>query len=124
MESRSVLAEDVDCYNVATVTLQEEAIVSQYSYLCTASHDIHQPDFPLVTAPITLERHAWVAAKAIVGMGVTIGEGGVVALGALALKSVPPWTIVGGVPARMIKMRFTPEQIKGHESSAMNADQH
>jgi putative colanic acid biosynthesis acetyltransferase WcaF len=105
MNERSQLAADVDCYNVALVTLEEEAIVSQYAYLCTAGHDINDPTFPLVTAPIRLDRKAWVAAKAVVCMGVTIGEGGVVALGALAIKSVEPWTIVGGVPARPIGKR-------------------
>ena len=105
MEACSQLAENVDCYNVALVTLEQDAIVSQYSYLCTASHDIHQPDCPLVIAPIKLERKAWVAAKAILGMGVVVGEGGVVALGALAIKNVDPWTVVGGMPAKPIGKR-------------------
>jgi putative colanic acid biosynthesis acetyltransferase WcaF len=105
MKSRSAMAEHVDCYNVGLVTLEEAAIASQYAYLCTASHAIDDPGFPLVTAPIRLERMSWVAAKAIVGMGVVVGEGGVVALGALALKSVEPWTVVGGVPAKLIKKR-------------------
>ena len=105
MGERSILAEQVDCYNVALVVLGEEAIVSQYSYLCTASHNIHQPEFPLVTAPIILKPKAWVAAKAIVSMGVEIGEGGVVALGAMAIKNVEPWTVVGGIPAKPIGKR-------------------
>jgi putative colanic acid biosynthesis acetyltransferase WcaF len=106
MRDKSQMAEKVDCYNVARVTLEEGAIVSQYAYLCTAGHAIDDGNFPLVTAPIRLERRSWVAAKAIVGMGVVVGEGGVVALGALALKSVEPWTVVGGVPAKPIKKRM------------------
>jgi len=105
MGPHSILGDDVDCYNVAPVTLEEGAIVSQYAYLCTAGHDIHDPGFGLTFAPITLERQAWVCAKAIVGMGVTIGEGAVVAIGAVTVESVAPWAVVGGNPAREIGTR-------------------
>jgi putative colanic acid biosynthesis acetyltransferase WcaF len=105
MGPRSVLAEDVDCYNVAKVTLEEEAIASQYAYLCTAGHNIHEADFRLVSGPITLRRKAWVCAKAVVSQNVEVGEGAVVAIGAVAVKSVVPWNVVGGNPAKFIKMR-------------------
>jgi putative colanic acid biosynthesis acetyltransferase WcaF len=101
----SILGADVDCYNVATITLEEGATVSQYAYLCTAGYDIRDVDFPLITAPIVVRAKAWVCAKAVVGMGVTLGEGAVVALGAVVVKSVGPWTIVGGNPAREIGQR-------------------
>ena len=105
MGPASILADDVDCYNVALVTLEEGAIVSQYAYLCSAGHDIRDPGFPLVSGPITLQRKSWVCAKTIVGMGVTVGEGAVVALGAMVVKPVPAWCIVGGNPARAIGKR-------------------
>jgi len=105
MGERSVLADDVDCYNVAQVTLEEGAIVSQYAYLCTAGHDVHDPAFPLVTGPILLQRSSWVSAKAIVAQNVIIGEGAVVGLGAVVVRSVPARTIVGGNPAREIGRR-------------------
>jgi putative colanic acid biosynthesis acetyltransferase WcaF len=105
MGPRSVLADNVDCYNVARVTLEEDAVVSQYAYLCTAGHDVHDPSVPLVTGPIVLRRLSWVGAKAIIGKNVTIDEGAVVGLGAVVVKSVPPWTIVGGNPAREIGRR-------------------
>ena len=47
--------------------------------------------------------------------GVTVGRGSVVAAGALVTKDVPPYAIVGGVPAKVLKYRFTPEQIQEHE---------
>jgi putative colanic acid biosynthesis acetyltransferase WcaF len=115
MGARSVLADNVDCYNVAKVTLEEEAIASQYSYLCTAGHDIHNPQFPLVMAPITLRQKAWVCAKAIVSKDVQVGEGAVVAIGAVAVKSVLPWTVVGGNPAELITTRLSPEEISEQE---------
>ena len=58
----------------------------------------------------------WIGARAIVLHGVTIGRRAVVAAGAVVTKGVPPYAIVGGVPARIIKYRFEPETIKRHEA--------
>ena len=105
MEAHSCLADGVNCYNVAPITIGEQVTVSQEAYLCTASHDIADPLHHLVTAPITIERNAWIGARAYVGMGVTIGEGAVVGATASVYKDVEPWTVVGGNPARFIKNR-------------------
>jgi len=48
---------------------------------------------------------AWISARAIILPGVTIGEGAVVAAGAVVVADVPPWTLVGGVPAKFIRDR-------------------
>lgn len=109
MEEYSCLASDVDCYNVAPIYIGANSTVSQGAYLCTASHDISSPLNPLITAPIVIEDQAWVAAKAIVGMGVTIGQGAVVGAGACVFKNVEPWTVVGGNPAKFIKKRIIKE---------------
>ena len=105
MGSYACLASDVDCYNVAPVTIGANSTVSQGAYLCTASHDITDPLNPLVTKPIVIEDQAWVAAGAFVGMGVTIGQGAVVGARAAVFKDVEPWTVVGGNPAKFIKRR-------------------
>jgi putative colanic acid biosynthesis acetyltransferase WcaF len=105
MQRNSILADDVDCYNVAAVTLEEGAIVSQYAYLCTAGYDVHNRDLPLVTGPIVMRRQSWVGARAVVAKGVTLGEGAVIGLGGVVIKSVPPWTIVGGNPTKEIGRR-------------------
>ncbi len=112
MKAHSVLGPDVDCYNVAMVTIGEHATVSQKSYLCTASHDITDPNHKLMIAPITIETNAWVAADAFVGMGVTVGEGAVVGARAAVYKDVEPWTVVGGNPAKVIKERRMKEDNK------------
>lgn len=108
MGHRSCLGPDVVCYNQNTVTLKDDAIVSQYAYLCTAGHDVcmmNTAGDSLITAPIVLESKAWIGSRAFIGMGVTIGEGAVVGATASVYKDVEPWTVVGGNPARFIKKR-------------------
>lgn len=58
----------------------------------------------------------WIGANSTILKGVTIGEGAVVAAGSVVNKSVPPYSVVGGVPAKVIKMRFTEEEIAEHKS--------
>jgi maltose O-acetyltransferase len=60
-----------------------------------------EPDH--VSAPITIENGAWIGAGAIILKGVTVGERSIVAAGAVVTKDVPPFTVVGGNPARVIK---------------------
>ncbi|MBR1890046.1 MAG: putative colanic acid biosynthesis acetyltransferase [Alloprevotella sp.] len=105
MGEHSCLASEVDCYNVAPVTIESNVTVSQGAYLCTASHDISDPKHHLTTAPIVIKSQAWVAADAFIGMGVTVGEGAVVGARACVFKDVEPWTVVGGNPSQYIKKR-------------------
>lgn len=61
-----------------------------------AGHDI---------APVVIGSDVWIGSNAIVLPGVTIGEGAVIAAGSVVTKDVSAWTIVGGVPAKLIRMR-------------------
>lgn len=105
MDNGSVLGPDVDCYNVDFVHLGKRAIISQKAYLCTASHDIDDVKFQLITKPITIGEHAWVAADSFVGMGVTIGKNAVIGARSSVFKDVPPNVVVGGNPARILRNR-------------------
>ena len=62
-------------------------------------------DKSLITAPIILKTKSWIGARSFIGMGVEIGEGAVVGATASVYKSVEPWTVVGGNPAKVIKKR-------------------
>ncbi|MBO0590873.1 CatB-related O-acetyltransferase [Cellulophaga sp. E16_2] len=62
--------------------------------------------------PITIGHDVWIGARAIVMDGIEIGTGAIVASGAVVTKNIPPYAIVGGVPAKLIKYRFNKEKIE------------
>jgi putative colanic acid biosynthesis acetyltransferase WcaF len=109
------MSHHVDCYSVDKIRIGRHATVSQYSYLCTASHDIEDPHMPLVTAPISIEEGAWVAADVFIGPGVTIGDGAVVGARSAVFKDVDPWTVVAGNPARYIRNRELKARVANQE---------
>jgi putative colanic acid biosynthesis acetyltransferase WcaF len=115
MSVRSCLSDSVDCYCVAPVTIGPYATVSQYSYLCSASHDYRDASMPLIIAPIVIEAEAWVAAAVFIGPGVKIGEGAVVGARSTVTSDVEPWTVVAGSPPvlRGLRPRFKRSSASG-----------
>ena len=105
MGDHSCLSEDVDCYCVDKIRIGPHATVSQYSFLCTASHDYKDPAMPLVTAPITIGERAWIAADVFVAPGVTIGDGAVVTARSSVFSDIASWTVAAGNPAKSVKKR-------------------
>lgn len=85
-------------------------IVGKYIIDVTVNEKLPEND-----APVVIEDDVWCGANVTILKGVTIGRGSVVAAGAVVTKSFPPYSIIGGVPAKLIKMRFTEEQIREHE---------
>lgn len=67
---------------------------------------------------VTIEDDVWVGARATILRGVTVGRGSIIAAGSVVTKSVPPYSIVAGNPARLLKFRWDPETILRHESQA------
>ena len=63
---------------------------------------------------VVIEDDVWVGANAIILKGVRVGEGAIISAGAVVTKNVEPYTIVGGVPAKKLKMRFSPDEIVRH----------
>ena len=105
MEDYATLADDVDCYCVAPISIGAHTTVSQYSYLCAATHDFEHPNFILVPRAITIGRECWVAADVFVGPGVTIGDGAVVGARSGVFSDLPPWMVCAGTPARPLRDR-------------------
>ena len=106
MGDHSCLSEQVDCYCVDKIRIGAHSTISQYSFLCTASHDYTDPEMPLITAPIIVGEQAWITSDVYVAPGVTIGDGAVVGARSSVFKNVEPWTLVAGNPARVIKKRI------------------
>jgi len=101
----SWIGEKVWIDNLAPVVIGKHCCLSQEVYLCTGSHDWQASRFDLITAPITICDNAWVGAKAVVGPGVTVGEGAVLALGSVATMDLKPWWVYQGNPAMPLKER-------------------
>jgi acetyltransferase-like isoleucine patch superfamily enzyme len=87
------------------VTIGERCAIS-WDVLITDT-DYHQLDGGEATAPVTIGDHVWIGARAAVLKGVTIGDGAVVAAGALVTRDVPAGALVGGVPATVLREGVT-----------------
>lgn len=109
MGHRACLGPHTICYNQDWVVLEDDVVVSQYSYLCTASHEVSQlntANNSLITAPIWIKEKAWIGTKAFISLGVCIGKAAIVGATASVYKSVEDYNIVGGNPAQFIKKRI------------------
>jgi maltose O-acetyltransferase len=87
------------------VTIGDDVSIGPRATVLTLGHDPQSADFSNQGGPVTIGRRVWIAYGAIVLPGVTIGEGAVVAAGAVVTQDVLPFTIVGGVPAKPIGQR-------------------
>jgi maltose O-acetyltransferase len=88
------------------ISIEDEVNIGHHTTLITSSHlvgDSLRRAGLLQTAPIVLEKGCWLGASVTVLPGVTIGRGAIIAAGAVVTTDVPPNTLVGGVPARVIK---------------------
>ena len=94
-----------EIYNPAPIRLGSHAILSQGAFLCGATHDYDDPDFPLLAYSMEVEAYAWICARAAVAPGVHVGEGAVLGLGSVATRTLEPWTVYAGSPAVRVKDR-------------------
>jgi putative colanic acid biosynthesis acetyltransferase WcaF len=99
------IADGAIVYNAAPIRLGSHSVISQEAFLCAASHDLDDAEFPMITASITIGRRAWIGARATVCPGITVAEGAVLGLGGVATKDLDAWTVYAGVPARPIRPR-------------------
>ena len=116
MGDQSCLSEQVDCYSVDKIRIGARVTVSQYSFLCTASHNYTDPKMPLVTAPITIGERAWVTADVFVAPGVSIGAGVVLVARSSVFHDIEPWVVAAGSPAKVIKPRLLKEKKDGNDA--------
>lgn len=86
------------------VVIGENVRIAPFTVIIDSDfHDIGDHFKDVEGDQITIEDNVWIATRSTILKGVTIGEGAVVAAGSVVVKDVPPYTVVGGVPAKVIK---------------------
>lgn len=86
------------------ITIGDGCLIGHNVVLATINHDLRpSQNRKNHYAPIHIGNHVWIGSNATILSGVTIGEWSVVAAGAVVTKDVPPFTVVGGVPARVLR---------------------
>ena len=103
--NNSCISNGVNLYNTGPIIIGDNVIISERVFICPGSHDISDPNFPMIPSTIKIGDKVWIAAEAFVGPRVTIGEGAVVGARAAVFKDVEPWSVVGGNPAVFLKKR-------------------
>ena len=94
----------LDC--MGSVALGSGSRISQYSHLCTRTHDYRDQAMHVLSQPIVVDDFVWIAADAYVGPGVTIGPRTIVGARSSVLGDLPPDVTAVGEPARAIRSRL------------------
>lgn len=97
------------------LTIEEGAVIGYGAIIWTLNHDYNDINFKGKGAPVTIGKHAWICSNSIILPGVNIGEGAVIASGAIVTHDVPPYSVVGGIPARIINHREIKEYKYGYK---------
>lgn len=100
------IGDDVVLYSLGEIEIGNNAVISQRSYLCAASHDYAQADFPIYAKKISIGDQAWLATDVFVAPGVSVGQGAVVGARSAVFHDLPPLMVCIGTPARPIKPRL------------------
>ncbi len=121
----STLHEGARFYNPSNIVIGKDTIIGEYAVLdgreklvigdhvdiasevmiYNSQHDIHSDDFHAISERVVIDDYVFIGPRAIILPGVTLGKGSVVGAGAVVTKSVEPYAIVGGVPAKVIGER-------------------
>ena len=88
------------------VKIGDNVNISSYVKIISAGHSLKYADFRGTKEQITIDRNVWLATGCTILEGVHIGEGAVVACGAVVTSDVPPYSVVGGIPAKKISERI------------------
>ncbi len=98
----------INCY--LDIDIGDDCIFADWIYICDFDHKFDDLTMTIkkqgiVKSPVKIGRDCWIGEKSTVLRGVTIGEGSVIASHALVNRDIPPLSIIGGVPARVLKTR-------------------
>lgn len=87
------------------LTIRRNVVIAYDAIIWTLNHDYNDEYFCGKGSPVEIGPYAWICSRSIILPGVTIGEGAIVASGAIVTKNVEPYTIVAGIPAKCIGKR-------------------
>ena len=101
----SWIGDDVVLYSLGEIEIGKNVVISQKSYICTASHDYLQSDFPIFAKKNTIKDECWLATDVYVAPGITIGIGTVIGSRSSVYKDIPSNKVCVGNPAKIIRQR-------------------
>lgn len=104
----------VASHNLKIITGDHERRVGIFCSSITESAKNHKLG---LDKDVTIEPDVWIGMNVVILKGVTIGRGSTISAGSVVVKNVPPYSVVGGIPARFIKFYWTIDQILEHEVS-------
>jgi putative colanic acid biosynthesis acetyltransferase WcaF len=110
----SWIGDSVTLYTLGEITIGDNTVVSQHSYICSGSHDYMRPTFDIFVKAIHIESETWLSSAVFVAPGVRIGRGAVVGVRSLVLKDLPEMMICAGNPAQAIRPRIQDSQSPHH----------
>lgn len=103
------------CGAAESVKIGRDVLIAGRVYITDHDHVFDDPNLParrtdgLVTKPVVIEDGAWLGEGCVILKGVTVGQRAVIGANAVVTKDVPPFAIVGGIPARVIRIIDLPE---------------
>ncbi len=98
------------------LTIGKSVVIAYDAIIWTLNHDYNDVHFCGKGAPVIIGDYAWICCRSIILPGISIGEGAIVASGAIVVKDVPPYTIVAGIPAKVIGKREKKKYNYGYDS--------
>ncbi|MBO0947779.1 putative colanic acid biosynthesis acetyltransferase [Fibrella forsythiae] len=99
------IGRQTEIYNYGVVSIGSMTVISQYSYLCTGSHNYSHPYMPLIWDNIVIGSECWIAAGTWIMPGVKIGDGAVIGARSLVTRDIPDWSVCAGHPCKPLKER-------------------
>lgn len=102
----SWIGDDVSLYTLGNIEIGANVVISQKSYICTASHDYSSQNFDIFNDKVIINNKVWLATDVFVAPGVTIGKGSVVGARSSVFNDLPEMMLCVGTPAKPIKPRI------------------
>lgn len=91
----------------ARVSIGDYAVINDGVTILTATHDLQDPQWKMLTKPVLIGDYAWIAQGATILPGISIGRGAVIGAGAVVTRDVAPFSVVAGNPARVLHTKRT-----------------